>query len=118
MRILVTAGNTQVQIDRVRSITNIFTGRTGARIATTAHMAGHSVVLITSHPEVLNDHEYMPKGDRWTLETYRTFDDLDSMLERHVRTGHFDAIVHVAAVSDYRSAGVYRWVQGATAPTL
>ena len=32
MKILVTAGNTQVPIDRVRCITNIFSGRTGTRI--------------------------------------------------------------------------------------
>ena len=31
MRLLVTAGNTQTPIDRVRSITNIFSGRTGAQ---------------------------------------------------------------------------------------
>ena len=48
MRLLVTAGNTQVQIDRVRSITNIFTGKTGGRIALVAHAAGHSVTLLTS----------------------------------------------------------------------
>ena len=33
MNILVTAGNTITPIDRVRVITNVFTGRTGARIA-------------------------------------------------------------------------------------
>jgi phosphopantothenoylcysteine synthetase/decarboxylase len=33
MNCLVTAGNTQVLIDKVRCITNIFSGRTGAQIA-------------------------------------------------------------------------------------
>src|SRR5438034_5962598 len=46
MRILVTAGNTLVPIDRVRCITNIFTGRTGARIALHAQERGHDVTLL------------------------------------------------------------------------
>ena len=32
MKILVTAGNTQTPIDQVRCITNVFSGRTGARL--------------------------------------------------------------------------------------
>jgi phosphopantothenoylcysteine synthetase/decarboxylase len=118
MRILVTAGNTQVQIDRVRSITNIFTGRTGARIALASFAAGHHVTLVTSHPEVLADLGPAPTGDRWKLECYRTFDELEALLDKHVRSGGNDAIIHVAAVSDYRSAGVYRWQKGAAEPTL
>jgi phosphopantothenate---cysteine ligase (CTP) len=119
MRILATAGNTQVQIDKVRSITNIFTGKTGGRIALTAHGRGHSVTLLTSHPEILTElHPTLPRDSNWNVERYRTFDDLESLLERHVRTGGFDVIIHVAAVSDYRSAGVYKWEAGASQPTL
>ena len=33
MNLLVTAGNTLTLIDKVRGITNIFTGRTGAQVA-------------------------------------------------------------------------------------
>src|SRR5438128_554561 len=51
MRILVTAGNTLVPIDRVRCLTNVFTGRTGARIALHAFLAGPGVQLLTSHSE-------------------------------------------------------------------
>ena len=53
MKILVTAGNTQTPVDRVRCITNIFSGKTGARIAASAYDRGHDVSLFTSHPEVL-----------------------------------------------------------------
>ena len=53
MKILVTAGNTQTVIDRVRCITNVFSGRTGAQIAAEAFERGHAVTLVTSHPEVL-----------------------------------------------------------------
>ena len=66
MKILVTAGNTQTPIDRVRCITNIFSGKTGAQIALEAHRHGHSVVLLTSHPGRLTLHHadlYRLRGD-------------------------------------------------------
>jgi len=109
MNILVTAGNTQVLIDRVRCITNIFTGRTGARLALHAHQRGHAVTLLTSHPEVV--HQLQPAGDlcpeRWSIRPYATFDDLHALMAEAVRHGGFDAVVHCAAVSDYQSAGIF-----------
>jgi phosphopantothenoylcysteine synthetase/decarboxylase len=109
MKILVTAGNTQVPIDKVRCITNIFTGRTGAAIALRAHDAGHQVVLVTSHPEAVLDLRAgrpMPT-EPWSCRVYRTYDDLSEQLASHVESGRFDVIVHCAAVSDYLSAGIY-----------
>jgi phosphopantothenate-cysteine ligase/phosphopantothenoylcysteine decarboxylase/phosphopantothenate--cysteine ligase len=105
MNVLVTAGNTQAPIDRVRCITNIFTGRTGAHLALTAANRGHRVTLLTSHPEVVA--EAAPQPGCLTVEAYRTFDDLGRMLESHVRSGGYDAAFHAAAVSDYLSEGVY-----------
>ena len=61
MNFLVTAGNTQSPIDRVRCITNIFTGRTGAAVARTAWGRGHTVTLATSHPEGLQEFGVNPK---------------------------------------------------------
>lgn len=107
MRLLVTAGNTQVPIDAVRCITNIFTGRTGARLALHGHAEGHDVVLLTSHPETVTD-----QGPRWRVEPYRTFDDLARLMERHVTGEPLDTIIHCAAVSDYLSAGVYAPADG------
>src|SRR5437660_658416 len=104
MNLLVTAGNTQTPIDRVRCITNIFTGRTGASIALHAHRRGHTVTLLTSHPEAITE---AAPDERWTLCPYRTFDDLRDRMSEFVRSGGFDAVVHCAAVSDYVSAGVF-----------
>jgi phosphopantothenoylcysteine synthetase/decarboxylase len=104
MNILVTAGNTLTLIDKVRGITNIFTGRTGAFLALEAHRRGHRVTLLTSHPEAV---ETPPADDRWALRRFRTFEDLHQRLQELILAGGFDAIVHCAAVSDYRSAGVY-----------
>jgi phosphopantothenoylcysteine synthetase/decarboxylase len=108
MDILVTAGNTLVPIDRVRGLTNVFTGRTGAAAALAAQARGHRVTLLTSHPEAVADLSAPggPPAERWALSRYRTFDELRQLMEEAVRAGP-DAVIHSAAVSDYLVAGVY-----------
>ncbi len=101
MNVLVTAGNTQTPLDRVRCITNIFSGRTGARVAAVAAARGHAVTLLTSHPEALD------AGSGVRVRPYRTFDDLDSLMAEEVASGRYDAVIHAAAVSDYHVAGVF-----------
>ena len=109
MNILVTAGNTQTPIDKVRCLTNIFSGRTGGRIAIEAVRRGHSVTHFTSHPEVIAE---LAGGlplppDRWQVKPYRTYDDLSHLMETIIPQGGFDAIIHAAAVSDYALDGVF-----------
>src|SRR5438128_10367566 len=108
MNILVTAGNTVVPIDRVRCITNIFTGRTGTTIALHCHERGHSVTLLSSHPELVA----MLRGNegaqqRWKLDPYRTFAELRERLAQSLLADRFDVLIHCAAVSDYDAAGIY-----------
>lgn len=103
MKVLVTAGNTQVAIDRVRVITNVFTGRTGAGLALHAHERGHSVTLLTSHPETVPNRP----ETRWDMHSYRTFDDLHELMRRALHEAAFDTVFHSAAVSDYRVANTY-----------
>lgn len=107
MNILVTAGNTLVPIDRVRCLTNVFTGRTGSSIALHAQERGHDVTLFTSHPEVVAGLRPTLPTSRWTMRPYRTFDDLQAELHTSLAGGRFDVVVHSAAVSDYRAAGIY-----------
>ena len=62
MRVLVTAGSTNVMVDKVRSISNIFKGRTGAEIAkyfaehkpTTSQIRswGSSFQALLDHPDI------------------------------------------------------------------
>jgi phosphopantothenoylcysteine synthetase/decarboxylase len=101
MNILVTAGNTQTPIDRVRCVTNVFSGKTGARIAVRAADRGHRVTLVTSHPEALP----LPLGI--DVRTYHTFEELDRLMGELIPGGRFDAVVHAAAVNDFHVAGVY-----------
>ncbi len=131
MYVLVTAGNTLVPVDRVRCLTNVFTGRTGAAIAAAAHARGHRVTLLTSHPDALAGSQPGRGDGRWAVVVYRTFDELRRAMADGLRTGPPDALVHCAAVSDYLAAGVYapdpqtrfraedgRWEGGPPGPAL
>src|SRR5438093_8335908 len=100
MRILITAGNTRVLIDRVRCITNIFTGRTGTSIALEAYRRGHHVTLATSHPELIETLE----DTRWQCHAYRTFGELEALMARHIAMKKPEAVIHCAAVGDFHAA--------------
>ena len=102
MNLLVTAGNTHAPIDRVRVITNVFSGRTGAAIARAAVGRGHRATLLTSHPETIPE----PLGGL-AVVSYQTFDELAFRLKQEVTSGAYDAVLHAAAVSDYLTAGAY-----------
>src|SRR5882672_5813091 len=116
MKLLVTAGGTLVPIDRVRAITNSFTGRTGARIALEAFRLGHAVTLLTSHPEAVAEvlGKKPPIDPRWLTIPYRTFDDLQRSMRDSIASGGYDGIVHSAAVSDYRPSGIFAVKPGTT----
>jgi len=104
MKVLVTAGSTQTPIDKVRCISNIFKGSTGFNIAKAIGYAGNEVVLI-ANKKVL--YEYL--GDlpnRFDIHTYKTYDELAELMARLIPDGEFDAIIHSAAVSDYKATDV------------
>ena len=109
MNLLITAGNTQSPIDRVRCVTNTFSGRTGAAIARTAWGRGHAVTLVTSRPDALLEFGVNPRepGERFEVIRYHTFDELAAILQAQVRAVPFDGLVHAAAVSDFLSAGAF-----------
>lgn len=109
MNILVTAGATQVPIDKVRSISNIFRGRTGLAIANyfswpegSSLSNGHRVTLITSDPDTASE---ASRGIA-QIEAYKTFDELENLMREHITKGGYDVVIHSAAVSDYRVARV------------
>jgi phosphopantothenoylcysteine synthetase/decarboxylase len=109
MKCLVTAGNTQVLIDKVRCITNIFSGRTGAQIALELCRRGHHVKLLTSRPESIMECDPQLKVARSLneIQTYQTFEDLHQSMKKEIEHQSLDVIIHTAAVSDYLSEGVF-----------
>lgn len=99
MKVLVTAGHTREMIDRVRSLENIFSGRTGTGIAQTFADAGHEVVLLTSAPHLVAEPASM------IVYRYKSFDDLERMMRDEIGTRPYDVVVHSAAVGDYKPTG-------------
>jgi phosphopantothenoylcysteine synthetase/decarboxylase len=106
MIILVTAGNTATPIDEVRCISNIFTGRTGYSIADTAYRMGHDVKLLTSDQtaEVIHAANWR---SHFHIEYYKTFNELEALMAKEITSDRYDAVVHSAAVSDYKVEGVF-----------
>ncbi|MFT4553206.1 MAG: phosphopantothenoylcysteine decarboxylase/phosphopantothenate--cysteine ligase [Chlamydiales bacterium] len=92
--ILITAGGTSEDLDGVREISNFSTGRTGAFLADFLTVAGHSVTLLRSKSSVksiLPLHEII----------YSSSKDLDSLLQKELEGKRFDAVIQLAAVSDF-----------------
>jgi phosphopantothenate---cysteine ligase (CTP) len=120
MNLLVTAGNTKVLIDRVRCLTNIFSGRTGAAIALHAHRRRHHVTLLTSRPEAVGEMKAadVDLSQRWTMLHYDTFEDLQNRMQERITVTPPDVVVHCAAVSDYLCAGIYAPAPGTRFDTM
>jgi phosphopantothenoylcysteine decarboxylase / phosphopantothenate---cysteine ligase len=95
LRVLITSGGTAEPIDGVRILTNTSTGRTGAGLASHFARCGHDVVLLRAR-----DSAAAPP--LCAQETFFTFADLDAALTRMLGERHFDAVLHAAAVSDFR----------------
>lgn len=109
MKILITAGNSHAPIDRVRVITNVFTGRIGAQLARTAWARGHNMTVLTSQPYTLSDlpDPSVDSDRRANVLAFQTFDDLAGRFQHEVKSGNYDCVIHAATVSDYLCAGVY-----------
>ena len=109
MNFLITAGSTQTAIDRVRCVTSIFTGRTGAAIARTAWGRGHTVTLLTARPDTLLEYgiNHRDPGERFSVVLFRTYDELAILLQNQLKAGAFDAVCSTAAGGDFLPAGAY-----------
>mgnify|MGYP001578546715 CR=1 FL=1 len=102
MKVLVTTGSTVVPIDQVRLISNIFTGKTGTIIAEYFFSQGDNVTLITSNPKLVTISDF-----RLGVIPFRTYDDLLYEMEKEIKGGAYDIVIHSAAVSDYKVTDVY-----------
>ncbi|MFP4209250.1 MAG: phosphopantothenoylcysteine decarboxylase [Wenzhouxiangella sp.] len=99
MRVLVTAGGTEEPIDGVRFIGNASSGATGLAIARALEEHGCQICL-------LHNWRVAVAGLACQTIAFRTFDDLALALQAQLQRRHFDAVVHLAAVSDYRLVAI------------
>ena len=107
MKILITGGHTQIPIDQVRVISNIFKGNTAVKIVNFLELMNRSrnpeknEITVLGNPEMFNlivtTKNFIP---------YKSYDELYSLMKQEVTTGNYDVIIHSAAVSDYYVSGV------------
>jgi len=96
-RILITAGPTWVALDPVRVISNSATGETGILLSQALAKQGAKVSLI------LGPGEFALLPGKIRVIRFRYFDDLKKILKDELLQ-QYDAIIHSAAVSDYKPA--------------
>ena len=94
MKILITSGATREPIDKVRFITNMSTGRTGAALAEVLSSLGNDVTYLHGEGAAV------PKA-KVCIENFKDFRDLDEKLKRNLSGQKIDVVIHAAAVSDY-----------------
>lgn len=106
LKVLVTAGSTQMPIDKVRCISNIFKGRTGSDIAGHFYDSGYEVTLIGNNYtfDVLNKN--YPEN-RISCLGYKTYDELYNLMKKEITEYNYDIIIHSAAVSDFKCSAAY-----------
>ncbi|MGD9252843.1 MAG: phosphopantothenoylcysteine decarboxylase [Holophagae bacterium] len=99
MKVLVTAGGTSEPVDGVRRLTNTSTGATGAVLAETFAAQGAEVLLL---------HAQDARIGEMTVErqSFVSYSDLEAALRRLLGQRRWDAVVHLAAVSDYHVASL------------
>lgn len=104
-KILITAGPVWVPIDKVRVITNIFSGKLGFIIANLAYTLGADVTLLMGPGKILAPAR---KLSRFKVIKFRYFNELLELVKTHVGSKKYDVIIHSAAVSDYHPIFVKR----------
>jgi phosphopantothenoylcysteine decarboxylase/phosphopantothenate--cysteine ligase len=94
VKILITSGGTEEPIDGVRYITNFSTGKTGAVLTDKMTELGADITLLHSKRAVL------PRSDVEKL-SFTSYHSLDEKLKELLESVPFDAVIHLAAVSDF-----------------
>ncbi len=101
LQVLITAGGTCEALDGVRTVTNTSTGATGACIAAYFLDQGAVVHLLHGRASVLPCRGETVQH-RYTHEAFTSFSDLDARMRRFLGgQKHLDAVIHLAAVSDF-----------------
>ena len=98
-KILITSGGTRENIDNIRYISNVSTGKTGAALADHFLATKHILTFIHSKDSA------QPKNSCNKI-AYTSFNDLNEAIKQCLAADNYDLVIHLAAVSDYYPAYV------------
>ena len=92
--VLITSGGTEEKIDSVRVLSNISTGSTGAGLSDFLNSLGFDVTLFMAEKA---------EKPRTTvhIKKFTDFKSLKEILFKSLEENKFDAVIHLAAVSDF-----------------
>lgn len=93
--ILITCGPTWVAIDKVRVISNCSSGQLGQRLALGLAKAGSRVTLLEGPVQQPLRHSAIK------IVKFRYYDEFSGLLKAELNR-KYDAVIHAAAVADYR----------------
>ena len=102
-KILITAGGTSEPIDPVRYVTNTSSGETGLKIC--EHLAKDYEVFLLGSLAMKAKVESSSQPLQATY--FKSFKDLEQKLSDLLKNNEFEAIVHLAAVSDYSPVAIH-----------
>jgi phosphopantothenoylcysteine decarboxylase/phosphopantothenate--cysteine ligase len=94
LNILITAGGTRENIDGIRYITNLSTGKTASALAQHFIYAGHNVTYLHAKDSL------KPEGI-FKEDIFEDYKSLQDKLNNLISDNEYDVIIHNAAVSDY-----------------
>jgi phosphopantothenoylcysteine decarboxylase/phosphopantothenate--cysteine ligase len=97
LRALVTLGGTSVPIDSARSITNASTGTLGKIIVEQLLYAGIEATALCGHHSVS-----LPECSGLHVVAAKDFEEFENWISNESNISGFDALFHVAAISDFR----------------
>ncbi len=101
-RLLLSGGAMTEKIDGVRAITNTSSGRTAAGIARTFLERGWMVDFLHHGSADLEQCQEWLLSTRLNLIEYGSFTEFEDRLNACLRSGPYTAVIHAAAISDYR----------------
>lgn len=97
-KILITAGPVWVPVDRVRVITNVFSGRLGWTIVKMAHKMGADITLLMGPGKIILPSKKIKK---LKIVYFRYFDEILKLVKKEISSKKYDIMIHSAAVNDY-----------------
>ncbi len=98
-KVLITGGGTIENIDGMRNISNMSSGRTAVRIAEHFYINGADVTLLHSESAIEPEYDL-------NILRYNSFRSLKTLLHSQLTSKKYDLVIHAAAVSDYSPTSI------------